>query len=565
MLIFLIITYIFLHQFVNRKFVDGYVGKRYGIYNLVLATSSLIAFFAIKIYEEEGGLGSVFLFLTFLLVYNLVFVGLKAKWTFRLKSPSQFSDSYLIYGTGKMSRRILSLLVDEENVNILGYVSPNTKDTHKFLNNVKCVCNINTLESYVKKRACHIIVPIDHISGEDRSRLVDIARNSNMRFIPLKTGFDIDLNSLQPQKIPELTPDDILTPKSGHFNKIDKEKFKDKVILVVGGAGSIGSSIVEQLLKMDTKKIVCYDISEVSIYRMSERLKETITNLDKCVEFRIGCIGDVNNVSEIIDQGVDIVINAAAYKHVPICEQNINACILNNVIKTNTLLQLVCDKKVDLFIQISTDKAVRPTNVMGVSKRIAELLIIHYQSISKHTKFHVVRFGNVLGSSGSVFHLFVDQIKRGGPITVTHPDITRYLMTIEDAAKLVLKSVSINQKFSINFLDMGQPVKISELADRMIVAHGRIVVDNLKTQESNLTISKVFIGLRPGEKLYEELSHENDATKTEIDGVLAIKVKPENSVAIDKITTTIDKFITQSHADKKKLLLKEIVPDYSPE
>ena len=133
-------------------------------------------------------------------------------------------------------------------------------------------------------------------------------------------------------------------------------------------------------------------------------------------------------------------------------------------------------------------------------------------------------------------------------------------MTIEDAAKLVLKSVSINQKFSINFLDMGQPVKISELADRMIVAHGRIVVDNLKTQESNLTISKVFIGLRPGEKLYEELSHENDATKTEIDGVLAIKVKPENSVAIDKITTTIDKFITQSHADKKKLLLKEIVP-----
>ena len=562
MLTLLIVTYILVHQYINLKFARGYLGKRYAIYTLSIALLTLILFLLIKIHIGDNDITATLLFIIFLLIYNLIFAAIKANWHFTFRSNKSLNEDYLIYGTGKISRKIFSLLADEVNTNILGYISNDEAYTNKFINNIKCVCNLKTLENYAKRRRLGIVVPIDVISSDERLKLVEISRKLNLRFIPIRSDFDINLKSLKSQKIPELTPGDILKSKSGPFNEMEKEKFRNKVVLVVGGAGSIGGAIIEQLLKMNVKRIICYDISEASVYRISEKIRKSQLDLAGLLDFRIGCIGDEGTISELIDQGVQIVINAAAYKHVPICERNIDACLLNNVIKTHSLLKVVVKKKVELFIQISTDKAVRPTNVMGVSKRIAELLIIYLQSKSVHTKFHVVRFGNVLGSSGSVFHLFVDQIKSGGPLTVTHPDITRYLMTIEDAARLVLKSVSLDQAFSINFLDMGQPVKISDLADRMIVAHGRMVSNGDEKEIGSLMIEKIFTGLRPGEKLYEELSHENNAVKTSIDGVLSVEIGAENYLSLDKIMTEIDRAIACSDASEKKNFLKEIVTDY---
>lgn len=323
---------------------------------------------------------------------------------------------------------------------------------------------------------------------------------------------------------------------------LDKEKIssfiKDKIVLVTGAGGSIGSEICRQCERFGAKKLVLLDHSEYNLYAIASEIEKIETSL---------VMQNVVN-REFLDETFkkhkpDIVIHAAAYKHVPLVEANIDEAVLNNVIGSKNVIDISIKYGVKKVVMISTDKAVRPTNVMGTTKRICELYA--QNSNSNGTDIVAVRFGNVLGSSGSVIPKFKSQIEAGGPITVTHPDITRYFMLIQEACELVLQAASIGMGGEIFILDMGEPVKIVDLAKKMIELSGREGIE-IK-----------YIGLRPGEKLYEELLIDESETKTQYESITVAK-KTEYDI------TKLNQDIVELVKSKDKLVkLKEIVPEFT--
>ena len=285
----------------------------------------------------------------------------------------------------------------------------------------------------------------------------------------------------------------------------------DKVILVTGGGGSIGSEICRQVLARHPRQLIVFEANEFSLYKIEKELHD----LNPKIEI-IPVLGDVLNTSllkNLIQKyHVQTVFHAAAYKHVPLVEKNLIAGVMNNIFGTHSVLNAVVEGSVKNFILISTDKAVRPTNVMGATKRVAEMCVQMFARKYPQTIFSMVRFGNVLGSSGSVVPLFKEQIRSGGPVTVTHPEITRYFMTIPEACELVLQSAAMAKGGDLFVLDMGEPVKIVDMAKKMIQLSGFSVRDS-DQPEGDIAIE--FIGLRPGEKLYEELLIGDNVSATE--------------------------------------------------
>ncbi|MES2396079.1 MAG: nucleoside-diphosphate sugar epimerase/dehydratase, partial [Bacteroidota bacterium] len=337
---------------------------------------------------------------------------------------------------------------------------------------------------------------------------------------------------------------------------LDKEDIQKqltgKVILVTGAAGSIGSEIVRQLIPFRPKKIILVDQAESPLYDMELELYDK--HKEQSYEVVMGDIRNKERMDNVFRTfKPQIVFHAAAYKHVPMMENNPSESILTNVLGTKTLADLSVEHKVERFVMVSTDKAVNPTNVMGASKRIAE---IYTQSLSKvsNTKFITTRFGNVLGSSGSVIPRFRQQIENGGPVTITHPDITRYFMTIPEACQLVLEAGAMGKGSEIFIFDMGQSIKIVDLAMKMIKLSG-LVLDK--------DISITYTGLRPGEKLYEELlaDHEN-TLPTHHKQIMVAQVKEYN---FDEITSTVNELIALFDKQDNKLIVKKmklLVPEF---
>ncbi len=351
---------------------------------------------------------------------------------------------------------------------------------------------------------------------------------------------DIKLLSLknQEKKLKDLSIEDLLARRPKDLDKESIKKFIDsKIILITGAGGSIGSEISRQCLEYGARQLILLDHSEYNLYSIGEELKS-----DKVVLVMQSVVdkASMDNVFETYKP--QIVIHAAAYKHVSLVEQNIAQAIINNVIGTKNSIDLSIKHLVEKFVLISTDKAVRPTSVMGVTKRICEL---YAQNVPcKDTEIVSVRFGNVLGSSGSVIPLFKKQIQEGGPITITHPEVTRYFMLISEACELVLQAASIGKGGEVFVLDMGEPVKILDLAKKMI---------ELSSKE-DIKIS--FIGLRPGEKLYEELFLDMREAKTQYD---SIAVAQRTHVDIKKLNDDILELIA---AEDKIAKLKEIVVEF---
>jgi len=327
-----------------------------------------------------------------------------------------------------------------------------------------------------------------------------------------------------------------------HPKDLDKEKIssfiKNKTILITGAGGSIGSEIVRQCIKFNAKKLILLDHSEYNLYQIEQEIAG---------KAEIACIMQSVINKEQLQKTFDtyrpqIVIHAAAYKHVPMVEANIEEGILNNVVGTKNCIDVAIANHVEKFILISTDKAVRPTNVMGTTKRICELYA--QNSNGKGTDIVAVRFGNVLGSSGSVIPKFKSQIENGRNITVTHPEITRYFMLIPEACELVLQAGAIGKGGEIFILDMGEPIKIIDLAKKMIELSGR---DDIEIE---------FSGLRPGEKLYEELLIDDSDMHTEYDSITVAAPTPYD---IDKLNKDIKELL---HTSEKLKKLKEIVPEF---
>lgn len=361
------------------------------------------------------------------------------------------------------------------------------------------------------------------------------------------------VNRIRPVQIEDL----LGRPEINISLEIIGENVKGKTILVTGAAGSIGSEIVRQLAHFEPRFIVCFDQAETPLYDLDMELKEKYPNLNYTA-----IVGDVRNRSKLsqvfTEYHPNVVYHAAAYKHVPLMEKYPCEAVVTNVHGTKLVVDLAIENAVEMFIMISTDKAVNPTNIMGATKRIAE---IYVQSCANdiyknkfNTKFVTTRFGNVLGSNGSVIPLFKKQIERGGPITVTHRDITRYFMTIPEACRLVLEASVIGRSGYIYVFDMGEPVKIYDLAERMIRLGGLVPEKDIRIE---------FSGLRPGEKLYEELLNDSEITEqTAHEKIMIAKVR---EYRFQDILPQIESIISIAKNDDKYWLvatMKKFVPEF---
>ena len=331
--------------------------------------------------------------------------------------------------------------------------------------------------------------------------------------------------------------------------------FSNKTVLVTGGAGSIGSEIVNQLAKLNPERIVVLDQAETPLNSIQLTISAAFPRI-KC-EYELVDVTNRNELQAVFNKyKPEVVFHAAAYKHVPVLETNFMQAVKVNIFGTKNVMDLAFEFEVKRFVFVSTDKAVNPTNVMGASKRIAEIMVqsrFNAQTDEAKTQIITTRFGNVLGSNGSVVNLFEKQIKEGGPITVTHPDINRFFMTIPEACKLVLEAGTMGAGGEIYIFDMGKPIRIKDLAEKMIRLSGK---------EPYKDIDIVYTGLRPGEKLYEELLA--DTSKTLPTYHPKIMIAQDPVYCYEKVQTFLDKLNGNSYATKQDLItvLLEMVPEF---
>lgn len=337
-----------------------------------------------------------------------------------------------------------------------------------------------------------------------------------------------------------------------------------KVVMVTGAGGSIGSELCRQIIRLRPAQLLLFEMSELALYNIDRELKALQTSEGLAVDV-VALLGDAHHkhrVKEILQiYGVQTIYHAAAYKHVPIVEQNIIEGIYNNTFSTWHAAEAALEARVETFVLISTDKAVNPTNVMGATKRFAEIVLQGLQTRSTYTRFCMVRFGNVLESSGSVVPLFREQIRRGGPVTVTHKDVIRYFMTIPEAAQLVLQAGSMGKGGDVFVLDMGKPVRIADLAKRMISLMGLTVRDE---ENPDGDIEIVYTGLRPAEKLFEELLIGTNVTGTEHPMIMRAM---EHSLPWHQVQQVLDEMslaLTRFDCDKARQLLMQTVAEYKP-
>lgn len=374
---------------------------------------------------------------------------------------------------------------------------------------------ISDIPELVRKyHILEIVIAITTVKGDRLSEIINLCNSTHCRVRMLSDPQAVDENGNPVAAgFRELNTADFLSRDEIQLNNAQiSEYLHDKVVLVTGGGGSIGSELCRQIMRYRPRQLLIFDIYENCAYELEMELRNKY-GADINVVTLIGSIRDIKRLDEVFETyHPSVVFHAAAHKHVPLMEVSPAEAVKNNVFGTKNLLTSAAEHGVERFVQLSTDKAVNPTNVMGCTKRICEMLI---QTFAKNTsmKCMAVRFGNVLGSHGSVIPLFEEQIKNGGPVTITHPDIVRYFMTIPEAAQLVLQAGGLAQSGSIYVLDMGEPVKIMDLATRLIRFYG---------YEPNVNMEIKVTGLRPGEKLYEELmldSEQDRMTKTAHDKI----------------------------------------------
>lgn len=403
-----------------------------------------------------------------------------------------------------------------------------------------------------------IVIAITSLRGDRLQQVVNICNNCHCRVRKLNDPQAVDENgNVVGASLRELNTSDFLSRDEVHLDdELIHGYLTDKVVLVTGGGGSIGSELCRQIIRYKPKKLLIFDIYENCAYELEMELKSKY-GYDLPLVVLVGSIRDKRRLDEIMmTYHPEVVFHAAAHKHVPLMEVSPAEAVKNNVIGTKNLLSSASEHGVERFVQLSTDKAVNPTNVMGCTKRICEMLI---QSFASNTemKCMAVRFGNVLGSHGSVIPLFEAQIRKGGPVTITHPDIVRYFMTIPEAAQLVLEAGALATSGSIYVLDMGAPVRIMELAEKMIRFYG---------YEPNVNMEIRITGLRPGEKLYEELMMDTEADKMKRTDHNKIFVAPPLTIDLAVFYDSLKELERAAEHNDDGVVehLQSMVPTYHP-
>lgn len=474
----------------------------------------IIIFFIIDFWLLSKLIGFIQPFIFFGYIF---FIRLISMVIFQKIINNQSISKILIYGSGDTAVNVGKSISADNNIKIISFLDEDKSKIGNEINGIK-INNISKISNiFNKHNISHVLVGISGLKYDQKKKIVNLFKNYNTRllFYPnLINTVNTFNNSIESNSF---NYNNLLDRNNVELNK-NKINLKKKIVLVSGAGGSIGSELCRQIIELQPKQILLLDHSEINLYNISTDL--TYLKLKFNLELEIvSILSNIQNKQKLsnifLKYKPQYVFHAAAYKHVPIVEDNIIESINNNVIGTYNMTDVSSANSVEKFILVSTDKAVRPTNIMGSTKRAAEICVQVYSELQQNklssTIFSIVRFGNVVGSSGSVIPLFSKQISNGGPITLTHPEVTRFLMTIPEAATLILYSSEISKGGEVFVLDMGDSIKIIDLAKKMISLSGKNI-KNEKNPKGDIEIE--ITGLRPGEKLYEEILIGSDYKRT---------------------------------------------------
>ena len=470
-------------------------------------------------------------------------------------NKSAKNERVMIVGAGFMGNFVIDALAVD------GYaggqpviaVDDNPSKMHKKINGIKVVGKCSDIPYLANKYSIdQIIICIPSASKVRQKEIIDLAMQTNAK-VKISPSTEEMFESKGKMKVRKVEISDLLSRPEVKLDRKTCRYLIGKTVLVTGGGGSIGSELCMQVARYNPKTIVIFDIYENCAFELANEMNERFDG-EMDVHIRIGSVRDKGRLYEVFEEfKPDVVFHAAAHKHVPLMEDSPCEAVKNNVFGTYNVALTADEFSVEKMVIISTDKAVNPTNVMGCTKRITEIIARHMNAVSKNTRYAAVRFGNVLGSHGSVIPIFEKQIAAGGPVCVTHPDITRYFMTIPEAAQLVCQAGGLSNGGEVFVLDMGEPVKIMDLAKNMIRLSGYT--------EKEIPIK--IVGLRPGEKLYEELALESEMNAREKTANEKIYVTPMEDIGDERFNKIINT-LNDINDDNVREKLVSIIPNYHP-
>jgi FlaA1/EpsC-like NDP-sugar epimerase len=578
------LPFVLITKIVCLYFFDLYRGMwRYtsigDLLNIIKAASVstlIITFFILIRYHFTGFSRSVFLIdwcLTILLIAGFRLVvriyfetaggGLSWLDTIRsfirpLKRKIPGTNNLLIIGAGDCGEKILREIRDNARLqyNVVGFLDDNPAKMGMKIHGVSVLSGISDIKVAAKKvSADEALIAIPSASSHDIRRIVDICDNSGLKYKTIPGMGELINGKITVNAIREVAYGDLL---GREIISLDEEKIgthlKYQNVLVTGAGGSIGSELCRQICRFKPEKIILFERAESPLHAIELELKQSFKNVE--VVSILGDIQDINQLNKAFETNrPHIIFHSAAYKHVPMLELHPWKAIDNNILGTKNLIEVSTRNNAARFVFVSTDKAVRPANVMGASKRLSEMLVQGQNGCGlSDTKFMIVRFGNVVGSVGSVVPLFKKQIQRGGPVTVTHPDVTRFFMTIPEACQLILQAGSMGEGGEIFILDMGTPIKIADMAKDLI---------RLSGFEPDVDIKIEYVGLRPGEKLYEELITEGEnIVPTHHEKIMVLKGIECDLQLLNGKLDELAQLAGEQVGDRIKSKLKEIVPEY---
>lgn len=542
-------------------------------------TSSIGAILAVLfIYRFEGFPRSVFILdwiLTFILIAGVrvtirIFLFEKER-GFHFLFQNPFSQrkmanpkkKLLIIGAGDAGEKMLREIMDNFRLNyeVVGFVDDDPKKKGKSIHGVPVLGPVSLIpDMALRKEIDEILIAIPSASVKKMRRIIETCEATGLKSRTTPGIGELINGKVSFKTIREVSYEDLLgrNPINLDMGSIGGY-LKDKIVLVSGAAGSIGSELCRQIAQFNPKNLILLDKTENNLFNLEMEFRQRFPNI-----FITPILGDVKfkaYLNKLFDTyKPQVLFHAAAYKHVPIVELNPPEAVFNNVIGTKNIVEASYQFEAERFIMVSTDKAVRPISVMGATKRVAEMITSCYASSPTHLpnagKFVAVRFGNVIGSEGSVVHLFKKQIERFGPVTVTHPEITRYFMTIAEACKLILQAGAMGKGGEIFVLDMGTPIKILDMARDLI---------RLSGFKPDVDIQIKFTGLRPGEKLHEELITEGEGiVRTSYEKIFVLKGKTYDLNWLNQKIEELAKFAYEQDAEGIRKKLKEILPEYLP-
>ena len=521
----------------------------------VIVINWLLALFAI---------GGIRIAVRSILSENIKFSIFNYEFKSKINNIDSKKSRVLIYGAGNAGVQLCMALNNTNQLHPVGFIDDNKELQDNTISGLK-VFSVNDIENLINKlKVDEVLIAIPSASRSDRFRIIDKLERHPIIVRTLPGLTDLAQGKVKIDDLLQVSIKDLLGRKSVEPNELLLGKnITNKTVVVTGAGGSIGSELCRQIVFLKPKALVLYERNELALYTIDEELN----NLDSYHSFKIyPILGSVNNKMRLKNLfkhfEVDTVYHAAAYKHVPMVEFNNTEGVYNNIFGTLNCTMAAVDSGVKNFVLISTDKAVRPTNTMGATKRVAELILQAFSVRQNRTTFSMVRFGNVLGSSGSVIPLFKKQIIEGGPVTVTDKKIIRYFMTVNEAVELTIQAGAMGTGGDVFVLDMGKPVKIKELAEKLIRLSGLTVRDEINPTGD---IEIKYTGLRAGEKLYEELLIGDNVSETENPLIMRAK---EDKHDWDKLKLMLDKLVLANdgydHKSVREILI-EIVPGYKPE